>query len=291
MKKKYLWAVPVFILGIALICWNNVAPENRGMDAPQVIPTFAPIPKPVPRAPTTPAKEDVALGVQVDRLIATGGPENAYAAYWLIADCEAFNREHDRMIFDMEEVKQKRNMIPYRAMNASEKQHDAKLCTGMTERMRVSRFDYLASAAKAGISGAVVQIAEEGPFGDRTALTTRPDDPLVQEWKAKVLDQLTKEAESGDLLTLNYLWVRTLAGGPLVAKNPAQAYRYALAQGLIYGEINGPKAIEATMYAPEGQLMLSIVDLSAEQRAAERAAAQRIADKARERRRHEAQKS
>lgn len=51
----------------------------------------------------------------------------------------------------------------------------------MTERMRLSRFDYLAVAVKAGISGALIQMATEGPFGDSTALSTRPDDPLVQE--------------------------------------------------------------------------------------------------------------
>jgi hypothetical protein len=290
MQKKYLWAGLAITLCIGLIRWNDVTPADQGINAPVMRPKLAPPPNAVPHPPTLPAKEDETLAVQIDRLIATHDPENAYAAYWLIADCEAFNREHDRLIFDMEEVKQNRNMIPYRVMNDSEKQHDKKLCTGMTERMRVSRFDYLATAAQAGISGAVVQLAEEGPFGDRTALTTRPDDPLVQEWKAKVLDQLAKEAERGDLLTLNYLWVHTLAGGPLVAKDRALAYRYAVAQGFIYGDLNGPQAIEATMYAPEGQLMMSIADLSTEQRAAERAAAQRIADTVRERRQREAQK-
>jgi len=100
------------------------------------------------------------------------------------------NREYDRMIFDVEEVTQHRNMIPYRGMNDSEKQRNSKLCAGMSERTRVSRFDYLASAAKAGTSGAVIQMAKEGPFGDRSALATRPGDPLVQEWKANVLAQV-----------------------------------------------------------------------------------------------------
>jgi hypothetical protein len=32
----------------------------------------------------------------------------------------------------------------------------------------------------------MVALVEEGPFGDPSALETRPDDPLVKEWKDKV---------------------------------------------------------------------------------------------------------
>jgi hypothetical protein len=288
MQERYVWAGLVLMLGIGVIGWNAVTPVNQASVAPLARPVHASFPGMVPRPPARQVSGDAALEVQIAQLVATHDPEDAYAAYWLIANCETFNREHDRMIFDEEEVTQHRNMIPYRGMNDSEKQRDTKLCAGMSERTRVSRFDYLASAAKAGISGAVIQMAAEGPFGDRSALATRPDDPLVQEWKAKVLDQLAKEAEGGDLLTLNYLWVHALSGDELVAKNPALAYRYVVARGLIDGDVNGPQATEATMYAPEGTLMASMFDLSAEQRTAERAAAQRIADNARERRRREA---
>ncbi|AKU20847.1 hypothetical protein [Massilia sp. NR 4-1] len=288
MQKKYVLAGAglALILGISLINWHAATPVKQDIHTPQTHPAPATIPKVVPPPLSSQATEDAPLSVQLDRLVATHDPENSYEAYWLIANCDTFNRQHDRMIFDMEEVTQNRNLIPYRGMNDSEKRHDAKLCAGMTERMRLSRFDYLATAAKAGVSGAIIQVAEEGPFGDRTALTTRPDDPLVQEWKAKVLDQLAKEAESGDLLTLNYLWSHTVTGDALIAKDPALTYRYAVAQGLIYRDLKGPAANEATMYAPEGQLMMSIVDLKPEQRMAERAAAQRIADKAREASKH-----
>jgi len=288
MQNRYIWTGLALILGIGVIIWNAMAPAPavHSAGAPPQRPVLAAFPAMVPRQSAPPTAEDAPLGVQVDQLIATHDPDDAYTAYWLIANCEIFNRDHDRMIYDLEEVTQKRNMIPYRGMNDSEKQHDTKLCAGMNERMRVSRFDYLAIAVKAGVSGAAIQMAAEGPFGDHSALKTRPDDPLVKEWKANVLEQLSKEADSGDLSTLNYLWVQTLTGDELIAKDPALAYRYAVAQGFIYGEINGPEALEATMYAPEGQLMKTMVDLSAEQRSAERAAAQRIADNACERHRH-----
>lgn len=289
MQEKYIWLGLVLILGIGVIGWNAVTPLNQSASAPQVrevsqraAPASLPLTAPRRLAPF--ATEDATLEVQIDQLIAKHDPESAYAAYWLIANCETFNRDHDRLVYDLEEVTQNRNMIPYRGMSDSEKQHEAKLCSRMTERMRLSRFDYLATAVKAGVSGAAVQMAEEGPFGDRTALATRPDDPLVQEWKAKIRDLLTKEAERGDLLTLNYLWMHSLTGDALIAKDPALTYRYAVALGLIESDLTGPKAIEATTYAPEGPLLTSIVDLNAEQRKAERAAAQRIADNARERR-------
>ena len=156
----------------------------------------------------------------------------------------------------------------------------------MSERMRLSRFDYLGIAVKAGLSGALIQTAEEGPFGDRTALATRPDDPLVQEWKANVLTQLSGKAESGDLQTLGYLWIHELMGDRLIAKDQALAYRYAVARGLIARELRGADDIEAKMFAPESQEVKAMVDLTPEQRAAELVAAQRIADKARERRQH-----
>lgn len=295
MQKKYVWAGLALAFGAGIIGWKAGTTPERDAHPPQASAVRAPSPSPMPaptaRMPAAQARTDATLVEQVDQLIATHDPENAYKAYWLIAECDWFNRDHDRAVYDIEEVKQKRSVMPYRAMNEREKQQATKLCADMTERMRVSRFDYLAIAANAGVSGAVTQMAEEGPFGDRNALVARPDDPLVKEWKTKVLDLLAKAAEAGDLETLNYLWPQQMIGeGPLVPKNPALAYRYGVALGLIFGDINGPTDTSAEMYAPEGQLMSSVPGLSAEQRAAERAAAQRIANIVHERRLREARK-
>lgn len=297
MQGKVIFALVGLALGIGAAGWYVLMPASQ-QGVPAVIARSVATHVPA-RAAQWPASglvqeqepaaiRPLPLAAQVEQLIATHDPEDAYAAYWLIANCETFNREHDRLVFDMEEIRQQRNIIPYRAMNDSEKQHDASLCAGMTERMRRSRFDYLATAVQAGVSGALVQMASEGPFGDSSALTTRPEDLLVQQWKADVREQLAKAAESGDLQTLNYLWVHALTGDALIAKDPALAYRYAVAMGLIEGETNGPDAAEAVMYAPEGQMMKAIVQLSAEQRAMEAAAAQRIAANARARRQHSA---
>lgn len=222
------------------------------------------------------------LTEQVDRLLATHDPANAFAAYTLISDCATFNRHHERAVYDLAEVISKRSMLPYRGMTDAEKRHETALCSSMSERMRLSGIDYLAVAAKAGVAGAAVQMAYEGPFGDVSALTSRPDDPLVQEWKRTVMDQLTTSAEAGDMGALSYLWVGESTGNPLTGKNTALAYRYLLAQGLILRDLTGAYYDPAgDIYAPEGALARSMEGLSAEQRMAELGAAQHIADVAR----------
>jgi hypothetical protein len=286
MRRTLIGVGLVLVVGLGALSWHAVAPAKQGVPAALARAAQAPGGWFAALPPAPPAAPEPALGAQVDQLLATHDPEDALAAYWLIANCETFNREHDRAVYDLEEVKQQRNMIPFRMMNDSEKQHDTRLCMGMSERMRLSRFDYLGTAVKAGLSGALIQTAEEGPFGDNTALATRPDDPLVREWKASVLSQLSSKAEDGDLQALGYLWIHELIGNTLIAKDQALAYRYAVARGLIAGEIRGPDDIEAKMFAPESPEIKSMVDLTPEQRAAELVAAQRIADKARERRQH-----
>jgi hypothetical protein len=267
--------------------FTGIALGQRNAEAP--VSAAAWVPTPIPRRaatlPQTGHVEELPLIDQVDMLMKTRDPAKAFAAYVLLSNCVQFNREHNRMIFDLDEIRQKRNNFPYRGMTENEKQHDAKLCSGMTERMRLSRIEYLEIAAAAGISGAIVQMANEGPFGDPSALISRPDDPLVKEWRTRVLDQLTKKAENGDLLTLNILWVWELKGDALIAADPGLAYRYAAAIGLIDREINGSKSGIAEMFAPDGPFMLSIDGLSADQRNAQLIAAQHIAAIARERRR------
>src|SRR5262249_52194510 len=55
-------------------------------------------------------------------------------------------------------------------------------CGDLTTREVEQRIELAASAADDGIPGAASAWIEEGPFGDKTALTQRPDDPLIVEW-------------------------------------------------------------------------------------------------------------
>ena len=241
----------------------------------------------LPAPAAAPGAPELSLTEQVDRLIATRAPADAFAAYQLLANCESFNRDGDRIIFDIQVASSgKGDTMPgMRGLTAGEKARDARLCRGMTERMRQSRLDYLATAAQAGVPGAAIAMATEGPFGDRTALTTRPNDPLVQQWKTSVHAQLTRAADNGDLGVLHYLAGMQTSGDAPLMSNAAEAYRYGLALGLIQRDVNGPNDVMGTLYSAEGNLMQSIgADLNAQQRAAEAAAALRILERDRTRR-------
>jgi hypothetical protein len=221
------------------------------------------------------APPPLALAEQIDRLVATRDPADAYAAYRLLADCISFNRDGDRIVF--EDNSAHRGDI--RALSAFEKTRDALLCAGMTERMRQSRLDYLAIAAQAGVPGAAVAMATEGPFGDRTALATRPGDPLVQQWQADVNAQLARAAEGGDLDALHYLTGMRKNGDVLLTRDAAAAYRYGLALGMIERQVNGPDDVVGKLYRADSALMREMAaELSDAQRADAVAAAGRIAE-------------
>jgi len=261
-------------------------------DQPAIAPVIMPVPAAAPPAapglqwlqetipaPAPPAVAPVPLAVQVDRLVATRDPARAYAAYRLLADCASFNRDGDRIVFDDADITPPTGMPGMRALTAVEKARDALLCAGMTERMRQSRLDYLAIAAQAGVPGAAVAMATEGPFGDRTALATRPSDPLVQQWTATVHAQLARAADEGDLDVLHYLTGMRIGGDTLFTKDAAAAYRYGLALGMIQRQVNGLEDGMGRLYRADSALMREMAaELSEEQRAVAVADAGRIAE-------------
>jgi hypothetical protein len=154
------------------------------------------------------------------------------------------------------------------------------MCTGMTERERLARLDYLAIAVKGGVEGAAWTFANEGPFGDPSALKTRPDDPLVQEWKTTATTQLTQAAEAGDQMVLLVWGLQLLSGSGFAEKNPVLGLSYLLAFGFIQSDRAGPGDPGAQMYK-DGSTMINALagNLTAEQRAAAVATGRSIADK------------
>ena len=232
---------------------------------------------------------DLPLSAQVERLLATHDPAEAFHAYWLVVDCAAFNADHDRLLFDKDELKRwKGDALPgVRLMSEREKRREARLCRGMTERERQARLDYLAIALEAGVPGAATAFANAGPFGDPSALRTRPDDPLVKEWKATARAALARAADSGTDIGALHVWASyNQVGSDITQKNPAVAYPYMLAIGLIQEDLLGADDLLAKVYAQDSELMTALAaDLSPEQRAAGLAAARRIAGLAKEARR------
>lgn len=272
---------------IAAAIWEQ--PDiNPGLAAPAAAPSPTPAPHLAAASATAlPTAPAALLSAQVDALIATRDPQKAFEAYRLLADCATFNRDGDRLIFEDDVPHRNDGVLPgFRAMTEPEKRRDAVLCAAMTERMRQSRIDYLTSAARAGNPGAAIAQVSEGPFGDRSALRTRPNDPMVQEWKVQVQEQLARIAEEqADVGVLSYLSAMRTAGNDVFEKDPALAYRYGVAMGLIMQELVGADNELARLYRPDGSLMQNAASsLTMQDRAAQLAEAQRIADTARSRR-------
>lgn len=290
-----------FIIGFALVLaaltliatavWDRPDAQSMAVNTSPVR-AAATLPAPVAAvglAPAPPAQEMPAasLADQVDALVATREPQKAYQAYRLLADCATFNRDGDRLIFEDDVVQKNDGVLPgFRAMTEPEKRRDAVLCAGLTERMRQSRIDYLAFAARAGIPAAAIAQVSEGPFGDRSAIKTRPDDPMVREWRAQVQDQLARIAEEqADIGVLSYLSAMRAVGSDVFDQDPALAYRYGVAMGLIMQELVGADNELARLYRPDGSLMQNTASgLTMQERAVQLAQAQRIAATARARR-------
>ena len=181
--------------------------------------------------PAAEAPVVMTLAQRLERLAASGRPEDAYAAYNLLDDCIVFQRESRLPGLEFELG---------REMTVAEKAAQQQLCAGLTQRQRDDRLAYLASAAKAGVPGAATLFLSEGPFGDRSALRNRPDDPLVQAWKRQAIAQLTAQANEAELSSVATLMMAYLRDGEVVQKDAPQAYGYLLALRLVYNDILAP---------------------------------------------------
>jgi hypothetical protein len=282
-KKQYLIVLVLAIVVAAMgLTWMS-KPAEPVLQSADVSPTPMRTPNPVssatpplPRVPPVPASianVDQALSVQVERLLATRDAGSAYAAYFLVSACTTFNRHHDMKLYDDK-------LRVQRDMTSSERQHMTKMCSGMTERERMARLDYLATAVKGGVDGAAWTFATEGPFGDLSALKTRPDDPLVQAWKTTATTQLSKAAEDGDLMVLLVWGLQLLSGSDLAEKNPMLGFSYLAAFGFVQSDRMGPNDPGAQAYKDGSQMMNAFAgSLTAEQRSAAVAAGRGIADK------------
>jgi hypothetical protein len=74
-------------------------------------------------------------------------------------------------------------------------------CQGIPDVGNRTLDAWLETAANAAVPGAVTLYALSGPFGNPSALRTRPDDLLVIEWRTHVVDLLLQAIRQGDLAT------------------------------------------------------------------------------------------
>jgi hypothetical protein len=186
----------------------------------------------LPSAPSNAGIEDLAQ--QLQRLGASREPRDAYQAYRLVRACMDVQRPPAQagMAIDAESALAR---VP----------DPAAFCAGMTERMRMDRIVLLEQAARAGVDGAMEALVEEGPFGDASALATRPDDPLVTEWKARIGRMLGEQAGQGDWASLYLLFTGYAFGNPAIVVDRQNALAYGLALRDIVVRLDGLTEDEA----------------------------------------------
>lgn len=182
-------------------------------------------------SPAAPPAEPLAQ--RIERLAASADPRDAWRAWQLLHACVVFERT---------------GRLPERDGTdaSSESVADpASACATVNERMKMARIDYLERAARAGVDGALAELVEEGPFGDPTALMTRPDDPLVKEWKARVNGMLNTQAEQGYWSSLYQLFTGFWFGHPAIAADRQSALAYGMALRDIMVKLDGVSEQEA----------------------------------------------
>ena len=198
-------------------------------------------PRAMRHAPSSdPAQADTAgstpivpLATQIDLLLSTRVPDDALRAYWLVQACVDIAEKGTLPKMDAQ------SETHLRGLTDEEYQAQRALCAGMTERVKMSRLDHPAIAARAGVSGADDAFLRAGPFGDRGALKTRPDDPLVKAWLVEAEQLLTAHAEAGDMLSMLTLMQEYSGHGETLDADPALALRYTYAVSEIFDRMLG----------------------------------------------------
>jgi len=174
----------------------------------------------------------VPLSQQVDNLLASGKPADAYKAFALVQACVDFAKEGD--LYTQGNILPGSVMPEMIGMSEEQKARQVKLCKDVTQRMRDSRLDHLAIAARAGVRGASIDFYDAGPFGDPSALVSRPNDPLVIQWKQQAIAQLHASADKGDLSSLGIMVMYRLGGNDLI-QDPIRYRTYMTAWRTIIG--------------------------------------------------------
>jgi len=171
-----------------------------------------------------PAPMQRSLAAEVDRLMRSADARDAFAAYTLIDGCLRAR--------DAESVVR---ALPVGAENQAIRQAQAAsperselLCGDLTSAQIAGRLSLLERAAAAAVPGAAVALADEGPFGDRSALEQRPDDPLVIDWKRHVVELMQAAAQQGDRAAMVAL--SNAYQGALAERDPQRALAWWVAQ-------------------------------------------------------------
>jgi len=152
-------------------------------------------PRPVEKPATTAASVPASLAATIEQLTATGDSRDAYRAFRLIAPCVRAHELDD----DMKSLPMGPDFAAEHHAYGDGRQRLQAACGDITTAHIAARLRLVEQAARAGVPGAVTAWIGEGPFGDRSALDQRRDDPLVTEWVEQAIASVKAAARRDDI--------------------------------------------------------------------------------------------
>jgi hypothetical protein len=192
----------------AVVAWAVVAvaptsaPVPIPPDAPPVSPR-APMSQPPGvagaskssrRAPQHPLDTQASPQRRVSQLLQRATARDRYQAFAILARCAAA-MDFDRYV---------KSLPPgIDAARLRERYGDGSAritaaCGDLSTRDVEQRIELAALAADDGVPGAATAWIEQGPYGDRSALTQRPEDPLVVAWVEQAIERVLVATRHSD---------------------------------------------------------------------------------------------
>jgi hypothetical protein len=200
--KALLSAVAATIAVIAVLAALRVATTPHTAQPPAQA-HAPPVPSPASRAAALTiadpalrtAGDSGSLQQRVERLLRRGTPRERYQAFAVLARC-AHAVDFDRYL---KSLPPDADTARVRERYGDGSLRIASACGDLSARQVEQRIELVAAAADDGIPGAASAWIEEGPYGDRTALTQRPDDPLVVQWVEQAIERVLEASRHSDI--------------------------------------------------------------------------------------------
>ena len=202
------------------------------------------------------------LAAKFSALAGTGDPADAFRAYDLATRCaesQADERAAERQALG------ERSAETVAALNdGTFKAASTTYCGDLSSAQIADRTKYLKQAAEAGVPMAAIRLVEQGPWGDPSALTTRPNDPAVLEWRRQMVGLIEFAASKGDYAAMDSLSTMYRTGsGVLGERDPGKALMYATAKWEAYRQATGRTSAYATQEVSQLASALSPQEASA----------------------------
>ena len=203
----------VFVLLLAA-CWfvrdpDPAHPPARVHAVPAESPDESPFDIAQHRRPpraTEPTPVAPSVAATIERLKATGDPRDAYQAFTFISKCVRARELDD----EMKTLPMGPDFAARRRAYGDGRQRVRDACQDITPAQIAARLPLVDKAARAGVPGAVTARIGEGPFGDKSALEQRPDDPLVAEWVEQAIASVKAAARRDDVEAILQLGLLSL---------------------------------------------------------------------------------